>query len=178
MFRTYTIVLFVIVLGLIMSACASAPTATPIPPTATIRPPTAAPVPVTNASHIMLTPNDLKWADVPALPPGAKISVLEGSLSEQGFATVRLKFPTDYKVPPHWHPVAERVTVLSGTLNVGLGDELDTTKTMPLPAGSLMVVQPQSHHFIWTKEETMVQLNVVTPWGINYVNPADDPRKK
>ena len=29
-------------------------------------------------AHIMVTPNDLKWADVPSLPTGAKIAVIEG----------------------------------------------------------------------------------------------------
>jgi quercetin dioxygenase-like cupin family protein len=130
------------------------------------------------ASHLVVTPNDLKWADVPAVPPGAKIAVIEGKLTEPGFATVRLKFPADYKVPPHWHPVVERVTILAGTLNMGLGDTFDTQQSTALPAGSIMIIQPQTHHFVWTKEETVVQLNVDTPWGITYVNPADDPRKK
>ena len=55
---------------------------------------------------------------------------------------------------------------------------LDAQKSSALPAGSIMIIQPETHHFVWTKEETIVQLNVYTPWGINYVNPADDPRKK
>jgi len=39
-------------------------------------------------------------------------------------------------------------------------------------------MQPKTHHFAWNKEETVVQLNGNGPWGITYVNPADDPRKK
>jgi hypothetical protein len=34
------------------------------------------------------------------------------------------------------------------------------------------------YHFAWTKEEAVVQLNGTGPWGVTYVNPADDPRKK
>jgi anti-sigma factor ChrR (cupin superfamily) len=34
----------------------------------------------------------------------------------------RLKFPANYKVPPHWHPGIEHITVMSGTLNMGMGD--------------------------------------------------------
>ena len=41
---------------------------------------------------------------------------------------VRVKFPANYKVPAHWHPAIEHVTVLSGTLNMGIGDKLDTKK--------------------------------------------------
>jgi hypothetical protein len=39
-------------------------------------------------------------------------------------------------------------------------------------------MQPKTHHFGWTAEETIVQLHGVGPWGVTYVNPADDPRNK
>ena len=41
-----------------------------------------------------------------------------------------------------------------------------------------MIMQPKTNHYGFTKEETVVQLNGNGPWVINYVNPADDPRKK
>jgi len=126
----------------------------------------------------MVTPNDLKWADVPSLPPGAKIAVIEGPMTEAVPFTVRIKLPADYKVPAHWHPAVERVTVLSGTFNIGMGDKLDPQKTTALWPGSVIIMQPQTNHFAWTKEETVVQLNGTGPWGITYVDPADDPRKK
>jgi quercetin dioxygenase-like cupin family protein len=126
----------------------------------------------------MVTPNDLKWADVPSLLPGAKIAVIEGPMTEAVPFTVRIKLPADYKVPAHWHPAVERVTVLSGTFNIGMGDKLDPQKTTALGPGSVIIMQPQTNHFAWTKEETVVQLNGTGPWGITYVDPADDPRKK
>ena len=129
-------------------------------------------------AHIMVTPNDLKWADVPSLPPGAKIAVIEGPMSEAVPFTVRIKLPADYKVPAHWHPAVERVTVLSGTFNIGMGDKLDPQKTTALGPGSVIIMQPQTNHFAWTKEETVVQLSGTGPWGITYIDPADDPRKK
>ena len=128
--------------------------------------------------HRMITANDLKWDDVPSLPPGAKIAVIEGPMNEAVPFTVRLKFPANYSIPAHWHPAVERVTVLSGTFHMGVGDKLDPQKTMPLQPGDLMIMQPQTHHFAWTKEEVVVQLNGTGPWGITYINPADDPRKK
>jgi hypothetical protein len=30
-------------------------------------------------------------------------------------------------------------------------------------------------HYAFTDEETVVQINSNGPWGINYVNPKDDP---
>ena len=130
------------------------------------------------ATHLMLTPAELNWADIPSLPPGAKVAVLEGPLSEAKPFTVRIKLPADYSVPAHWHPAIEHVTVISGTFNMGTGDRLDKAKTRPLPVGSVAIMQPKTNHFAWTKEETIIQIHGVGPWGINYVKAADDPRKK
>jgi hypothetical protein len=116
---------------------------------------------------------------VPSLPPGAKIAVIEGPPNEAVPFTFRLKFPANYKIPAHSHPAIEHVTVISGGgFNLGMGDKLDMAKTKSLPVGSVAVMQPKTNHFGWTKEETIVQVHGVGPWGINYVNPEDDPRKK
>ena len=131
-----------------------------------------------HADHIMVVPADLKWADAKSLPPGAKVAVIEGTLSEAVPFTFRLKFPADYKLPAHWHPAIEHVTVISGTFNMGTGDKLDTEKTKALTPGSAAIMQPKTNHFAWTGEEAEVQVHGVGPWAINYVNPEDDPRKK
>lgn len=131
-----------------------------------------------SGAHMMVMPGELKWADVPSLPPGAKITVIEGPMSEAVPFTARIKFPANYMLPAHWHPAIEHVTVISGTFNMGAGDKLDKTKTQALTAGSFAVMQPKTHHFAWTRKETIVQIHGVGPWGITYVDPADDPRKK
>ena len=128
-------------------------------------------------AHRMVMPADLKWADVPSLPPGAKITVIEGPMNEAVPFTIRLKFPKDYTIPAHSHPAIERVTVLSGTFHMGTGDKLDKTKTHALSAGAIGIMQPGTNHYAWTAEETIVQLNGNGPWGITYVDPKDDPRK-
>jgi quercetin dioxygenase-like cupin family protein len=131
-----------------------------------------------SADHLMVTPTDLKWADVPSLPPGAKVTLIEGKLDEPVPFTLRLQFPADYQVPAHWHPAIEHVTVLSGTINMGMGDKLDSSKTVALPTGSMAIMQPNTHHFLFTEEGAITQVHGVGPWAINYVNPTDDPRKK
>ena len=131
-----------------------------------------------SAHHMMVSPDELKWADVSSLPAGAKIAVIEGPMNEAVPFTARLKLPADYKIPAHSHPVIEHVTVISGTFNMGTGDKLDPSKTKPLAAGSVAIMQPKTTHFAWTKDETIIQIHGVGPWAINYVNPADDPRKK
>jgi anti-sigma factor ChrR (cupin superfamily) len=107
----------------------------------------------------------------PSLPPGAKIAVIEGPFKRSRSLYVPTEVPCQHQVPAHWHPAVERVTVLSGTFNMGMGDKLDMQKSMPLSPGSMMIMQPKTNHFAWTKEEVVVQLNGTGPWGITYVNP-------
>jgi hypothetical protein len=128
--------------------------------------------------HTMTMPGDLKWTDVPSLPAGAKLAVIEGPLNEAVPFTFRLKFPANYQIPAHWHPAIEHVTVMSGTFNMGAGDRLDRSMTKALSAGSVAIMQPKINHFAWTDQETIVQVHGVGPWAITYVNPADDPRTK
>jgi quercetin dioxygenase-like cupin family protein len=131
-----------------------------------------------HGDHLMVAPSDLKWADVPSLPPGAKIAVIEGPMNETKPFMMRLRFPANYQIPAHYHGAIEHVTVISGTFNMGLGDKLDTKASRPLGPGSVAIMQPGTKHFAWTEGETVVQVHGVGPWTVTYVNPADDPRKK
>jgi quercetin dioxygenase-like cupin family protein len=132
-----------------------------------------------HASHIMVTPEQMKWGPAPpAIPPGAQAAVIEGDPSKPGSAfAVRLKFPDGYRVPPHWHPADEKVVVLQGTLGMGLGEKFDPAAGHELPAGSYAVMPTGVRHFAWAKGETVIQVSAVGPFEVNYVNPADDPRK-
>lgn len=127
--------------------------------------------------HQFLASEEMEWVDAPpALPPGAKMAVVEGNPAKPGPLTMRIKLPVDYKVPPHFHPAVEHVTVLSGSLNIGAGDTFDASKTKALGPGGFAVMQTGVKHFVWTKGETVIQVHAMGPWGITYVNPADDPR--
>ena len=129
-------------------------------------------------AHSMVTPGQLQWKDVPALGPGVKSALIEGPMNEAVPFIVRLKFPAGAKVPAHWHPNVEHVTVMSGTFNIGVGDVFDESKTTAIPAGSVTIMQPKTTHFAFFKEETILQVHGVGPWEVVYVNPADDPRNK
>ena len=124
-------------------------------------------------------PDGLKWQDgPPSLPPGAKFAVLEGDPAKPGPFVFRVKVPDGYRIPLHTHPKPERVTVISGTFNLGMGDTFDATKTEPLPAGTYGTWPVGMKHFVWVKGETVVQFHGDGPWTITYLDPADDPRKK
>jgi hypothetical protein len=130
-------------------------------------------------AHSSTSPSDMKWADVPSLPPGAKMAVLEGPMNEAVPFTARLKLPANYRIPAHWHPATERITVLSGTFYMGMGEVLDTTKGSAIPTGGFAVMQPKTPHFAYTTNDGVeLQLHSTGPWGVTYINVADDPRKK
>lgn len=129
-------------------------------------------------SHTMVSPNDVKWAPAPkVLPAGAQAAVLFGDPTKKGLFALRLKVPSGYAVPPHTHPVEEVVTVISGTTHLGMGKTADRSATTALPAGSFFALPPGMAHFAYFDEETVVQITTNGPWGITYVNPADDPQK-
>ena len=131
------------------------------------------------AQHKIFRPDQIEWKPAGgALPAGAQIAVLDGDLTQPGLFTLRLKFPANYRIDAHWHPTNEHATILSGTIHIGLGEKFDKTKTHPVSAGSLMVMQARTNHFAWNEGEVVLQLHGMGPWLVNYVNPADDPRNK
>jgi quercetin dioxygenase-like cupin family protein len=128
--------------------------------------------------HMMTAPDQLKWSDAPSVGPGAKIAVIEGPLDKPVPFTFRLRLPAGLKVAPHTHPAFERVTVLSGTFHFAHGDKYDETKTRALGPGSVAIMPSGAPMFGFTREETVIQLHGTGPWGITYLDPADDPRKR
>ena len=129
--------------------------------------------------HKLIAPQDIKWGPAPpSVPPGAQAAVLYGDPGKEGMFAFRLKVPKDYHIAPHTHPKPEIVTVLSGTARLGMGTTADRDKAQVLPAGSFFALTPDSAHYFFADEETVIQLNSTGPWGINYVNPKDDPRQK
>jgi hypothetical protein len=129
------------------------------------------------AEHKMFSPSDIKWMDGPPfLPPGVKLAVLEGDPSKAGPFTIRLQAPDGYKIPAHTHPTAERVTVISGTFHLGMGDKFDEAAGQEMVAGSFAVMPAGMKHFAWARGEVVVQVHGTGPFAIKYVNPADDPR--
>jgi Domain of unknown function (DUF4437) len=122
-------------------------------------------------------PPTIEWKPGPAaLPPGAKMAALEGDPTKEGPFVVRFQFPDGYHVGPHTHPKTERVTVISGTLLLAIGEALDRSSAKKLPAGSFGYWPAGMKHTAWSEGETVIQLHGMGPWQINYVNPADDPR--
>jgi quercetin dioxygenase-like cupin family protein len=91
---------------------------------------------------------------------------------------MRLMFPAGYRIAPHSHPVDEHVTVISGGLNVGMGDKFDRKKATTLHPGAFGVIPAGMHHYAWASGRTVIQIHGSGPWSLNYVNPADAPKPR
>jgi quercetin dioxygenase-like cupin family protein len=120
----------------------------------------------------------LTWGPAPAVfPTGAQMAVVSGDPSKAAPFTVELSMPNGYKIPPHFHPTDETVTVKKGTFLVGMGDQFDLSKTKTMKKGDSGKVPADHHHFAEAKGATIVSVSAKGPFAMTYVNPADDPSK-
>jgi quercetin dioxygenase-like cupin family protein len=124
-------------------------------------------------------PDALEWKDNPAFPKGVKVATVIGDPTRTGDVVVlRIKFPANFQMPPHTHPYSEVVTVISGNIGSNHGEKFEKKGGLMKP-GSLWVYPAKHAHYAWTEnEEAILQVQFTGPGGIDYINPADDPRKK
>src|SRR5690242_16000246 len=111
------------------------------------------------------TPDTIPWGPAPPfLAPGAQLAVLEGNpAAPSGDYTVRLKMPDGYRISPHWHPLRENVTVISGTFKLGMGDVFEKNKMKAFTAGSFAFLDPDMHHYAMACGEVVVQVHGRSP---------------
>ena len=131
----------------------------------------------TIGTHKVFLPQDIKWGPTPpSLPEGAEAAVLYGDPAQEGMFALRIKAPKGYAIPPHTHPKPEVITVISGKFGLGMGPKADRAGTESLPAGSFSSMPPGVAHYVFVDEDSVVQINGTGPWGIDYVDPRNDPR--
>ena len=122
------------------------------------------------AALIQVNAAAIVWNDgPPSMPKGTKIAVLEGDPKQAGMFTIRLRVPAGSKVLPHWHPRAERVTVLSGVVKVGFGDTWNDAAMRAFGAGDFYVNPPESRHFVGFPRTAVIQITGEGPWELNLV---------
>jgi hypothetical protein len=119
----------------------------------------------------------LEWGPAPAMfPPGAEVAVLQGSPSSNAPFTIRLRVPDGYKVPPHVVTTDEHMTVVRGTLLVGLGSTFEPESMLVLPAGGFITAPANHPRYVQTRGRTVVQVHATGPLALTYVNPEHAPR--
>ena len=129
--------------------------------------------------HIIQQESEAAWTDgPPGLPLGAKMMLLHGDPAGAGLFGLRVKFPANYRIPAHYHSVSEQVTVISGTLYLGMGDRLDLNGGKPLGPGGFGLLPAKMNHYAYTRGPVTAVLYGNGPFDIQYLDPADDPRGK
>src|SRR6476660_3491082 len=115
----------------------------------------------TQSSDMRLYPGEtIEWKAGPAaLPPGAKLAVLEGDPTKEGPFVVRFQFPDGPHVGPHPHPKTARVPVISGALYRATGEALDRKSAKKLPTGSFGYCPAGMKHAAWSEGDTVIQLH-------------------
>lgn len=120
-------------------------------------------------AHAMVPATQLEFTDIQpeGFEPGMKIAAIHGdpSLADQPYV-LRLSFPDGYRFPPHYHPKAENLTVLSGTFLLAMGKKADESQLQSYAAGDFLYIPPEDPHFGGAKGETVIQLHGVGPFEV------------
>ncbi|HEX4542637.1 MAG TPA: cupin domain-containing protein [Candidatus Acidoferrum sp.] len=122
-------------------------------------------------AHKIVHFGDLKWTPI---LKGCDLAPVAGDASAEGTPfVVRLRCADGAKIPAHWHPTDENVTVLKGTFLVGMGEMFDEAKMQTMNVGNFVSVPKEMRHFAMSKGETIVQVHGAGPFKVNWVNPSD-----
>jgi quercetin dioxygenase-like cupin family protein len=127
---------------------------------------------VANESVIMLTPDEIEWE---AVTEGPQSVVLYGDPAAQDMFAIRVRAPEGASLSAHTHSVREVLTVVSGTLRIGVGTEPDKAEGKMLPAGSFVVLPAGTPHYVFVEEDSVAQITTTGPWGRTFVDPAGNP---
>jgi quercetin dioxygenase-like cupin family protein len=124
-----------------------------------------------DAAHKIVHYGDLKWTPI---IKGCDLASVSGDLNAEGAPFVlRIRCADGIKVPAHWHPTDENLTVMKGTFLVGMGETFDESKLQTMNVGNFAMMPKEMRHFALCKGETIVQIHGAGPFKVNWVNPAD-----
>jgi len=126
-------------------------------------------LPSEESAMVARSGNALRWSDFspPGFPPGGKITVLHGDPFSPGPFALRLQLPDGYQIPLHWHPNAEYLTVLSGGLQMGLGNAVDLKSANRYEAGDFLFIPGREAHFGQAQGATVLQITGNGPFVLN-----------
>ncbi len=109
---------------------------------------------------------------VPLVPLTKDFEVIFGDLDNPGEPFVmRIRELPGTIIPPHTHPVDEHLTVLQGTIYIGIGEEFDRTKLKAMTAGSYAFLPKGTTIFGEAPEAATVQLHGVGPFHLHWKHP-------
>jgi quercetin dioxygenase-like cupin family protein len=124
-----------------------------------------------DSAHKIVRYGDLKWTGI---IKGCEIATVAGDPNADGAPfVIRLRCADGSKVPAHWHPTDEYLTVLKGAFLVGTGESFDESKLQTMNVGNFILMPKEMRHFAVNKGETIVQVHGVGPFKVNWVNPSE-----
>jgi hypothetical protein len=129
--------------------------------------------------QILLAPDAIKWGPMPkewvegTRPAGFKghseVAIVQGDPARQGASyVIRIRSTLGSQIPPYWSSDDESITVLSGTLCLGLGTTFDENACRDFPAGSFLFLPKGVPHFGLTKGD-VVQIQGTGPLKVHWV---------
>lgn len=119
-------------------------------------------------------PADVKWGDAGPQFPNTQFALITGDPEKKEPVTFRFRCPANYKFMPHTNPGVERVTVLTGTMLIGVGAKYDAAQLKETQTGGHFVIPAREPHYGECKDKTIIEVHTNGPLGTKFVNPADD----
>jgi anti-sigma factor ChrR (cupin superfamily) len=124
-----------------------------------------------DATHKIVRFGDLRWVGI---MKGCELAPVSGDFNADGGPFVlRIRCADGTKVPAHWHPTDENLTVLKGAFLVAAGETYDESKLQTMNVGNFMTMPKEMRHFALCKGETIVQIHGTGPFKVNWVNPSE-----
>src|SRR4029077_5653831 len=121
--------------------------------------------------HGIVHTADLKWSPI---LKGCDLAPVSGDMNAYGTPFVlRLRCAAGTKIPAHWHPTDENVTVLKGVFQVGMGEKFDAAKLEDMSPGNFVSMPKEMRHYALSKTATIVQVNAIGPFKVNWVDPSE-----
>jgi quercetin dioxygenase-like cupin family protein len=112
---------------------------------------------------IITDASKIEWKDMPNSQ--TKFAILAGDPDKEEFFVLRVKFPPNFDMTPHYHLNYEYDTLIEGTCYIGVGNKIDKSKGILNKAGNFVVIPPHVPHFGWTGEEgAIIQISGMGPW--------------
>jgi mannose-6-phosphate isomerase-like protein (cupin superfamily) len=125
--------------------------------------------------HAIVAPDQLVWKP---LIPGVEMAVVSGDPDKKGgLYVIRIRSKGEVRVPPHWHPTDEHVTVLAGSFLMARGEKYEASKLIELKPGAHSVMPATMRHFGLHKAGNVIEVYGEGPFAPTFVNPEDDPNK-
>jgi hypothetical protein len=82
------------------------------------------------------------------------------------------------EIGPHWHTQNERITIISGTGAMGMGDTMDLAKGSLIDQGGYAEMPGKMHHWFVAATPVVMLIEGNGPFDVNFVHTEDDPTEK